>query len=201
MEIIGYHGTTLESAQDILNHGIDCSKVIKEWVNDFGNGFYTYIDIKDAGFDNNPKQNALEYARTFKSQNDNKPITVLKLTCSIDEDKILYLIDREVFLAIGRLFNKMKKATYDTIPNYLKREYNSNFVKEHNKKKLSGAAKRNNRDGFSFEYAIKNRLISEPQVIIEETHTDFSHIRSRFPNGIEMAIRDISVIKQISLIS
>ncbi|MFT9356553.1 MAG: hypothetical protein ABF605_12415 [Lentilactobacillus hilgardii] len=52
-------------------------------------------------------------------------------------------------------------------------------------KTKSGAAKRNNRDGFKIEYAIRNKLIKEPSAIVMDTHTDFKHIRSNFNNGQE----------------
>ena len=51
-----------------------------------------------------------------------------------------------------------------------------------------------------FEYLISHDFIKNPKVIIEDTHTDFNNIRSNFVNGTEIAIRDLSVIKDKKLL-
>ena len=92
---------------------------------------------------------------------------------------------------LNELFDAVRLAAYNKIPKKFKRE--ETYVK-------AGFAKRNNRDGFLFEYIIDHGLIKEPQVIIEDTHTDFNNVRSNFNNGTEIAIRDLSVIKAKKLL-
>lgn len=183
MQIIGYHGTTYESACNILKNGIDVSKLSRKWINDLGRGFYVYIDLEDRPFPNSACENANKYAKTFKSKK--QKIGILKVTVNVkDESKILNLTNPRTKKIFSFMSDNIKEAAFDLIPNI-----------------KTGASKRNNRDGFLLEYLFKYGYYNEPQVIIENTHTDFAHIRSNFDNGTEMAIRDLSVIEDIKLLS
>lgn len=183
MKLIGYHGTTLESAISICDQGIKINNDRHKWVNDIGNGFYTYIDVKGISFPNNPYQNAIRYAKTFKSRKG-KDIALVEITVEVDDNKILSLINDENKDNLQQLFTQL--FSYGS-------RLNIPIIN-------SGASKRNNRDGYKLEYIIKYGFIPNPQIIIERTHTDFEHVRSNFDNGVEMVIRDLSVITSKKLI-
>lgn len=188
MKLIGYHGTNIEDAYNICKNGIDKNKITNTWPNDLGNGFYAYIDVDGSPFENKAVNNAIEYAKTFRKKDK---IGIIKLTLDIDPDNSLILLENKTIKSVSELFDAVRLAAYNKIPKKFKRE--ETYVK-------AGFAKRNNRDGFLFEYIIDHGLIKEPQVIIEDTHTDFNNVRSNFNNGTEIAIRDLSVIKAKKLL-
>lgn len=117
--------------------------------------------------------------------------SVIKLTLDINLGNSLILLENDNIKRINELFDVVRTAAYEKIPRNLRRE--ETYVK-------AAVAKRNNRDGFLFEYIINKEIIQEPQVIIEDTHTDFNNIRSNFANGTEIAIRDLSVIQEKKLL-
>lgn len=188
MKLIGYHGTNLKDAYNICKHGINKHKIINTWPNDLGNGFYAYIDVDGSPFENKAIQNAIDYAKTFRKK---EKIGIIELALEIDPSNSLILLENESIKRINALFSTVIEAAYNTIPKRYKKE--ETYVK-------NGFAKRNNRDGFLFEYLINHKFIKNPQVIIEDTHTDFNNVRSNFPNGTEIAIRDLSVIKRKKLL-
>ena len=179
MELIGYHGTTEKSAKDIINNGINLKS--KKWLNDMGNGFYTYVKIDDLPFD--PIKNAIKYAKTFKPKSK---LAIIQVKIEVEESSVLALITEDKKRELFALFQQIEQLGRKElgIPEKLK----------------TGASKRNNQDGYMIEYLIKHQLILEPKVILETTHTDFDHVRSNFDNGVEMVIRDLSVIKEKKLI-
>lgn len=177
-----FHGTDNKSARNICINGINPPKG-KTWFNDLGNGFYCYID-GDNDLLSPAIINAKRYAKTYKSKKGTP--RVLKLDISVLESKILNLTNDTTLHSFQLLLKEVTSLAFQEYQDRLKTK--------------SGAAKRNNRDGFKIEYVINHELIQEPSVIIMDTHTDFDHIRSNFNNGREMVIRDSSVVNNISLL-
>lgn len=184
MEIIGYHGTTLKSAKEICHNEIKINYDKNKWMNDIGPGFYTYIDFDGIAFPNAPYKNAIKYAKTFKMRPDLN-LAIVEIVVDVDANKILNLANDQNKGKIQQLFAQIEKRRKELlIPTNIH----------------SGASKRNNQDGYKLEFAIKHNLLPDPQIIVETTHTDFCHVRSNFDNGVEMVIRDLSVIKSKKLI-
>lgn len=181
IKLVGFHGTDKQSAKNICQNGIVIEKN-KNWFNDLGIGFYCYVDADDEPFE--PAiVNAKRYAETFKSRKGTPE--VLKIDAAVLESRLLNLTNGDTQRAFQMLLERITEVTFETYRDRLKAK--------------SGAAKRNNRDGFKIEYVIANKLIREPSAIVMDTHTDFEHIRSNFDNGRELVLRDASVVEEIRI--
>lgn len=182
MEIIGYHGTSKDIAECILVDGFRIDRDIRKLPGDLGRGVYTFLDKEiNSG-------EAIRNARNFV-KNIRKNILVpeiLKVLCSVDENQIMNFNDPDNV----KIFQKFRENNQEVLNKEL------DFLKR------NGSFNRGNMDGYVIEMLL-NRFNISSLVVIKDTYTWFStelnrYKKSNFPNGREMCIRGLKVIKDIS---
>lgn len=62
-------------------------------------------------------------------------------------------------------------------------------------------SRRNQVDGVVLEYLFNNQLLTVPDVVIVDTFTRFGGLLSNISNGIEVAIRNETVITSLNLLN
>lgn len=178
-----YHGTGKEVAVEIIREGF---KVIsKEVTNDLGTGIYTFCRDDYQLWD--PIRNAKRYAEHFK--NKTGKVTVLKVT--IDTSNNVFYVDLDDI-------NFRKR--WEQIRGELEKRANEIWKKYHR----GNAKRRHNIDGILLELAINRHLlgVDNPDFVVKCTYTSFiSKSVSNFPNGRELVIRNLRIIKNISEVS
>lgn len=185
-----YHATYEAAAENILTTGFQYRKDRKKWPGDLGYGVYTYVDPdpeNDLTFEYPARQTSYLFVSNGKTQRKDEQIKVLEL-CIKDEINLLNLTDPIVRNEVISLKNRVNKL-YVT-PERLQ-EYDENLDKE-----------RNQQDGIFFEYMIENILPSEPDAVISDTFAvlDKTGIKSNFPNGRELCIRNLNIILKTSML-
>ena len=172
-----YHGTTKEIAQKILRENF---KIIhKEVTNDLGNGVYTYCPDEENIWD--PQNNARRYAIQYK----NGKMQVLEVTISVSSDVYYIDLDDEEF---KQKWNQIR-ASLEQRANEIWKKY-----------RRGNAKKRDNIDGIILELAIKKGMFDEtPDFMVKCTYTSFiPNTTSNFPNGRELVIRNLDIIKKVA---
>lgn len=180
--LIAFHGTKYDSAKTICINGFDKDHYPK-WTSDLGKGVYGFIDGKDCGLES-PKYLATQYAgHKYK----NVRIGTLKLNLNITDAKknICNLNDptiRNNFIKTRNNFARLIHSEYGNIVS-------------------SNASKRDNEDGILIEKLIQRKIWNNWQAVICDTYTRLPEFakESNFPNSREICIRDLNIIKAVSL--
>lgn len=178
MSLEVYHGTNETDGLSILQHGFHIMQ--KPVMNDLGNGIYTFCSDDITPY--NPHDNALRYAHQYKKGR----VCVLGVT--IDTGSHIRYID----LDDHEFLQKWVKVRDDL-------EYRAQAIwKQYHP---GNAKKRHNLDGIILEMAIKKHELigdAEPDFIVKRTYTSFiPRSISNFPNGRELVIRNLDIIKRI----
>ncbi|MDN6162429.1 MAG: hypothetical protein L0I79_06620 [Atopostipes sp.] len=185
----GWHGTTKKRKTDIEKSGFtfekfDFSSPEINIPNDLGQGIYFYTFFKgETG-----EQNAYKYVHQFRDQiiaKEKSSSVVLKAKLKCVNLNLLDLDDNET----KEYLLEFKKKYKQQVATYV------------NRVKKSGAAKRKNLDGILIELFIRKieeqyfaKVGHSIKIIKKETNTEFDGIRSNFPNGTELCVRDVSCI-------
>lgn len=178
-----FHGTLESNATDICVHGFSTDR-FPNWHGDLGRGVYAYTEAEDMGYAS-PAYLARRYAekkRGYHTASKIEKVRVLHLNLEVDVDALCDLNDTSVvkrFIANRKNFEKALHAR---------------LMKIRNK---SGAAERDNEDGILLESLIQKHVWPNYDVIMRDTYTAFEAKTSTIPNGREVCIRHLSVIKQI----
>ncbi|WP_188205398.1 hypothetical protein [Desemzia incerta] len=195
-KIIGWHGTTHNSAEQIKKKGFQFEKYKfgknnQRLPNDLGAGVYFFVE--DHYFEK-PTALAYKYVLKYKdrelAQTNTKP-KVLKAEINYDEDCMLDLDEKDNMEAIMGLQKTLKKELYQAAKNL----------------KQSGAVNRGNLDGLVIELLIEKFMRDykiDIDIVAKRTFTNVEEElggvpirRSNFPNGKEIAIRKIELITNL----
>lgn len=192
IEVVGYHGTKKEYALNILQNGFRCEiysftqKEKKRLPNDLGSGVYVFLDESEFEFDG--QKCAINYTVTFKN-NSTDFFTILEVPLKIKKDKhkILNLDNPEV----QKVYVKARKGLEQVANKYLKENI-----------KDDGSLKRGQLDGLFLEMMLNTRKFELPSIVMKKTYTPYNDSKlSGFPNGLEMAIRDVEIIGDVTKIT
>ncbi|KAF3299945.1 MULTISPECIES: hypothetical protein [Lactobacillales] len=177
-EYHGFHGTNKSNALKIL--GNQGPKTPPKYLNskrepgNFGYGFYVFL---------NDARLAFKFARKF---NDAKNVKLCSIFCEADENTVLDLRDEE----LRQQFLAFTRSNQQSIINNL-----NNFGNKKNNLQILTT-------GIAIELFISflKQRNHEVSVVIGESYTKEEKnngILLTVPNGTEMSIRELSVIKKI----
>ncbi|WP_273731454.1 hypothetical protein [Leuconostoc mesenteroides] len=186
IETKSYHGTSANSANTIIKGDFIISKS-PTFPSDLGYGVYTYVDIDNykIKFVDDAVSNAQKYIDRFKEERwKNESTSIIQVNCRFDAGKLLNFNDVAIYNSFLENYRKVFNAAVAALPGY----------------REGKAKKRKQYDGVVLEYLINHYLISNPDVIIMDTYTDFENVKSNFHNGTEFVIRNTSVITDKKLI-
>lgn len=170
----------------IIKNGFEFRK--GKATNDLGNGVYTYCDDEKGAW--NPRLNAMKFAKQFR----NGPVCVLRVV--IDDDEI-----KNNFLNLDHPEITPQWETVRKSLEYKAQKRWSSFPP-------GKAKKRHNIDGIILEYVFndtkiltdENIIVNDPCCVLKQTYTSFiPRTISNFPNGRELVIRDLNIIKSIEI--
>lgn len=180
MKLIGYHGTSKQCEEEILNQGFKITKFLhevnkkQEMPGDLGNGIYAFVndDFSD------PLKNASDFALTYRV-NEVGDLSILLLEADLEENSLLDFDELENL----KLFNDFKNKASVRAESIFKAVNNNN------------AKNRDNRDGIYIELLIQ-RLGTRCKAVKKRTYTKFHNgaKKSNMDNGTELCIRDHSKI-------
>lgn len=178
-----FHGTSESNATDICVHGFSKER-FPNWDGDLGRGVYAYTEAKDMGYAN-PAYLAKRYAekkRGYHVTSKKEKVRVLRLDLEVDNGALCDLNNPAV---VRRFIDNRKN---------FEKALHAKQMKIRNK---SGAAERDNEDGILLEFLMQKRAWPNYDVIMRDTYTAFEAKTSVIPNGREICIRSLSVIKHI----
>ena len=206
MEIVGYHASRKKGFENVHDGTVIQIKTHK-WVNDLGNGFYCYVDEKDAvncnlGFDT-PKRNAEKYCLSFPGVSQ-KNIELFKIKSQFKDGSVLNLSDPNILRQYSEFISDLDRVGQSQI-------INAGKIND-------GRAHRAVIDGFFIEKFIdfienqtkeNGNEIQKVSAVIMVTATDFDFkikknnnrkYRTHIPNGCELCIREKDCIKEVTKI-
>lgn len=195
-KIIGWHGTTRESSEEIKKEGFQLKKYIfgernQRLPNDLGAGIYFFVEDTSL---QKPQALACKYVLKYKDKKlkkDNSKPEILKAEINFNKDCVLDCDDRDNDKAILNLQKILKKELYE----------------EACRIKSDGAAHRGNFDGLFIEMLIakfKKDHGIDIDIVMKRTFTNveeklgaFPIKKSNFPNGKEISVRKLELITNL----
>ena len=195
-KIIGWHGTTRESSEKIMQAGFRFEEYIfgkstQRLPNDLGAGIYFFVEDDHL---ENPQSLAYKYVLNYKNRELNKTKSipkVLKAEINVNEDFVLDFDEMDNTEALMSLQKLFRKELYQEIQRL----------------KPSGAVDRGNFDGLFIELLIakfkKDRGV-DIDIVRKRTFTNVEEKlgnipirRSNFPNGKEISVRKSELITNL----
>lgn len=151
IDLIGYHGTKAQDAEEIIRNDFVSSKGSKEWL---GDGVYFFTK----GLSNTPESQAKEWAiaqawDNINKENTYKRVSVLKADIEVEEDAFLDLTTSQGIEVIDYIIDQHQKK-----------------IEELNKKRL------NYIDGLIINFA-RNEKILPIEVVKGDFYIKFSKER------------------------
>lgn len=195
-KVIGWHGTTTKQAEKIKKVGFNFNEYEfdvdnQRLPNDLGAGVYFFVEKE---FLENPKHLAKRYVEIYKDnilkREKSSPI-VLQAVIKFDEDNCLDFDNQDNFEDMITLKKTLKRELYDEV----------------NRFTSGGIVNRGNFDGLLIEAMIK-KFFKKGIIINIVSKSTFTNIEdsfgkhkirhSNFPNGKEIAVRDVNLIEDIN---
>lgn len=197
MSTVGYHGTKSENVSSIITNGFNPLIFGKNRLpNDLGKGVYFFLD---SNFALSGKEMAKKYIEKFiKSSRRDNGASARVLEVTMIEDSELHILDLDGAITA---FDQYRRDNDENISRIV-REYKSKMGKN------QGIIKRGNFDGIVtdmfIDYIKENSAEKfEIDAVKRETYTnvtDYGYRISNNSNGVELCVKNIKIIADISLV-